>query len=65
MDNNIIELLKKTTFVAPDTIFAVYDAILIPGWVYEEVQDSDGRVKYIEDLGGRLNKHIYIIKVNY
>lgn len=62
LDNNMIEILTRiSSIITQEHIFAQYDIILIPGWVYEEVQDSDVRVKYIRELRDRHYPNLYII----
>jgi hypothetical protein len=48
LDNNMIEVLTGiSSVITQDLIFGQYDIILIPGWVYEEIQDSEVRARYI------------------
>ncbi len=63
LDNNLIEILTRiSSIIIQDHIFAQYDIILVPGWVHEEVQDSEVRVNYINELSNRFNLNLYIIK---
>lgn len=63
LDNNMIEVLTRaSSVITQNYIYAQYDIILIPGWVYEEVQDSEVRVSYINELQSRYNLNVYIIR---
>lgn len=43
-----------------DQIFTDYDLILIPGWVWKEVEDSFYRKRYIDKLLQRkIDKKVY------
>lgn len=51
LDNNSIEFLTWIHgSISPEKIFMQYDIILIPGWVWVEVCDSENRKSYINDL---------------
>lgn len=63
LDNNMIEILTRvSSIVKQDCIFGHYDIILVPGWVYEEVQDSGVRVRYINELRNKYNLNLYVIE---
>lgn len=63
LDNNIIEILTRvSSIITQDRIFAQYDIIMVPGWVYEEIQDSEVRASYINELQSRHNLNLYIIR---
>lgn len=63
LDNNMIEILTRiSTIITQDRIFGQYDIILVPRWVYEEVQDSDVRVRYINELRDKYNLNLYVIE---
>jgi hypothetical protein len=63
LDNNMIEVLTRTSsLITQDRIFNQYDIIIIPGWVYEEIRDSDVRVRYVNALRDVYNLKVYIIE---
>ncbi len=63
LDNNMIEILTRiSSIIMQDRIFAQYDIILIPRWVYEEVQDSDVRVRYINEFRDKYNLNLCVIE---
>ncbi len=69
LDNNSIELLTRVK-ISPEKIFNQYDIILIPGWVWVEVSESDNRINYINSLKEYSNVQIinefeYLILVDY
>jgi len=44
LDNNLVEILTRIEKdIPPDLIFNQYDLIIIPEWVYFEIQDSNLR----------------------
>jgi len=55
LDNNEIEnLLRLSNRGIPiTTILGNYKYILIPGWVYEEVCDSEFRSNFVQGLGNQ------------
>lgn len=63
LDNNMIEVLTRiSSTITQDHIFGQYDIILIPRWVYEEIQDSEVRVRYINELRDTYNLNVYVIE---
>lgn len=59
----MIEVLTRTSsLITQDRIFNQYDIIIIPGWVYEEIRDSDVRVRYVNALRDVYNLKVYIIE---
>ncbi len=62
LDNSSIEFMEKLEMAGYETdqIFADYDLILIPGWVWKEVEDSFYRKRYIDKLLQRkIDKKVY------
>ncbi|KYH30529.1 hypothetical protein CLTEP_25940 [Clostridium tepidiprofundi DSM 19306] len=67
LDNNTIDfLIKIKEIISADKIFGRYNLILIPGWVEEEINDSEYRKEYVCELSERykLNK-FHIKEQNY
>lgn len=61
LDNNTISFLAKINkYARIDKVLMNYDLLLIPNWVYEEVNDSKERVNYIKDIFNK-DIQIYII----
>ncbi|MBQ5734176.1 MAG: hypothetical protein IIV51_02205 [Lachnospiraceae bacterium] len=57
LDNSSIEFLHKIEWIGKDYVkklLADYDAIFIPNWVLEEVEDSIYRSEFVENLSKEL-----------
>jgi hypothetical protein len=51
LDNNSIAFLSKMEIhVAIESIFSVYDLVLIPEWVRAEIEDSESRKNYVDKI---------------
>ena len=51
LDNCSIEFLTRVqNKISPEIVFNQYDIVLIPLWVWYEVEDSHNRVNYINEL---------------
>ncbi len=52
LDNTAVQFMQQLDDKGynSDTLLKMYDVILLPQWVVEEIQDSDSRVQYIEKL---------------
>lgn len=63
LDNSAVEFMLQLNNRGhhPDTLLQGYDVVFLPGWVVEELQDSEFRVQYIERLVGT-GIAIHIIK---
>ncbi|AYD39641.1 hypothetical protein D4Z93_03535 [Clostridium fermenticellae] len=62
LDNNTITfLINVDKYIYVEKILKKYDLLLIPNWVYQEVNDSEERVDYIENM---FNKGIKIFVIN-
>lgn len=62
LDNNTISFLVNVNkYIYVEKILKKYDLLIIPNWVYEEVKDSEERVRYIESI---FNKGIKIFVIN-
>lgn len=62
LDNNTISFLSNINkYAYTDKFLVNYDLLLIPNWVYEEVQDSPGRISYLEYM---LEKNVAIFIIN-
>lgn len=60
LDNNFISfILSLQKHVTIESVFKNYQYVLIPKWVYNEIQSSPYRIKWIMDLALQLD--IYII----
>lgn len=62
VDNSTIAFLEQIerTGVTTKSLLADYDAVLVPNWVSEEINDSIYRVKYVENL---LNNGVHFYSI--
>jgi len=67
LDNNTIDfLIKIKEIISADKIFGRYNLILIPGWVEEEINDSEYRKEYVCELSERYKLNtLHIKEQNY
>lgn len=55
LDNNNVQFCMHHKRHFPiDKIYEYYDVILIPGWVHEEIAQSDHRIRYISSIPSTL-----------
>lgn len=66
LDNSAVEFMLQLNNKGhhPDTLLQGYDVVFLPGWVVEEIQDSEFRVQYIERLA-RTGIRILIIEESF
>lgn len=66
LDNSAVEFMLQLNNRGhhPDTLLQAYDVVFLPGWVVEELQDSEFRVQYIERLANT-GIRIRIIEENF
>ena len=52
LDNSTVSFMLQleNSGHSPERLLKEYDVIFIPGWVVEEIQDSEFRIQYIEKL---------------
>lgn len=51
LDNNNLQFCEQNkSYLKPTQLFSFYDAVLIPKWVYLEIENSNARLAYIEAI---------------
>lgn len=55
LDNNNVQFcIHHEKYFPVDKIYQYYDVILVPGWVYEEIAQSEHRIRYINSIPSKL-----------
>lgn len=51
LDNNNLQFCEQNkSYLKPTQLFSFYDAVLIPEWVYLEIENSHARLAYVEAI---------------